>query len=142
MAVDRSIITPGWYWFDYPVEKESEWDQFVSQNRGKILVRKAFIGSTVRGCVFQVVETIKWTIGGLPTKAPKGSKTELSDMAKGPPPSPTFAPLLEELGEKIKGAATNANTALNVLIWGAVVVVLFNLYSATKTEGGGDDDDD
>lgn len=137
---DPSIIFPGWYWYDYELKREAEVLAYLAANRGSMIVRRRWEGDSVHAMVFEVRQNIRWTIYGLPTKAPKGARTELSDMVSGPPPSPSFTTLVEEMGEKVKEGAKSTSTALNVLVWGAVAVVLFNLYSATKSEGGSDGD--
>ena len=135
MAVrDRSIIFPGWYWYDYPVELEPQVAEFFRENAAAAAVRAGYTGSTIRVAIFEVTQNIRWTLYGLPTKAPKGVKTTLDDIrGGGGPPSKNIAQLLEELGETAKRTAGDANSALKLLLWGAVAVVLVNLFRATDT---------
>lgn len=139
---DRSLIRPGWYWYFYLEDESAQVVDFQSHHAGVMVPRVTFRGDTseARIVVFEVRSELRWTLKGLPSRAPKGANTTLADLSSGPAPSPAFVELMEELTGKAwseaKATAQQANTAVKVLFWGAVAVLLVNLYRST--EPGGD----
>jgi hypothetical protein len=134
MALPPIVLQPGWYWHHYVRSRDlASVDAFISLHRGQMKVRKIFSGDTsdAQVIVFEVVGgALTWTLSGKPTKAPKGIRTELKDLADGAVSSPSLKQLLDELG----GTGSALSTAAKVVIFGGAAVLLWNLYQATNTK--------
>lgn len=133
-------IARGWYWYDFTAADKPAVDAFFGQHFTEARIRKTFKGGASEIIVFEVVApNLVWPLSGWPTMAPKKLDTSPADIAKSAAnPSPPLVSTLEELIGKpwaaIKKTADNANTALNILIFGGVAVLLWNLYQSTRPE--------
>jgi hypothetical protein len=138
-------IPRGWYWYDFTAEQKPAVDAFFAERFVDARIRKTFKGGASEIVVFEVVgPNLVWKLPGWPTAAPKKLDTSPADIAKtATNPSPPLVSTLEELIGKpwaaIKKTADNANTALNILIFGGVAVLLWNLYQSTRASDSGDD---
>ena len=135
-------IAPGWFWYLYDLAIEPEVRAFTVKNQALMRVRKTFRGTMTQTeiMVFEVFRgpALLWTLPGYPEQAPKKFETSPGDIAaKTANPSPSLRATLEELVgkpyEAIKRTADNANTAVNILIFGGAAVLLWNLYQHTRT---------
>lgn len=143
---DRQQLEAGWYWWDFAQAMDGDaWVAFTQANRGVLFTRKTWQGHDRTAVLFELRQPLRWTLGGLPTKAPRGINTELQDMATAPSPSPGFVVMVEELtgksfdvfrrtGKAISDTASSTTSALKVLVWGGAAILLFNLFQNTKAE--------
>jgi hypothetical protein len=140
-------VARGWYWYDFTAADRPAVDAFFEQNAASAAVRKTFRGQGGASeiIVFEVTgPSLVWPLKGWPVAAPKKLDTSPRDIAKAAAnPSPSLQATLEELVGKpwaaIKQTADNANTALNILIFGGVAVLLWNLYQSTRASDSGED---
>lgn len=126
-------VDPGWYWWLVMPQDRQAYAAFAAANKGKVIVRKLMRGQseTNEVIVIEVREPVAWTLATPPKRAPKGIRTELSDLVQGPQPDPHWTVALEEiLGAPVR-MVREAGSALSLLVWGGAALLLFNLFRNT-----------
>lgn len=128
----RQVMAPGWYWkLLEPAEAGAVWTQFTRNHPEIRTVKTRGVGdaiATLKGSwvLFQVTgsEPVRWTLPGLPSKAPKGAATEYEDTVESGEPTPSGTDLLEEL---LGGLHEKLGQAGTVLLWGGTALLLWQL---------------
>lgn len=132
----RQWMTPGWYWaFLDPREAGQLWTAFTRNNPAvrteKTVGTGGDVPATEKGAwvLFQVRGTspVLWTLPGLPSKALKGAATEYSDVVA----IDTTPDAADSLSDFLGGFGKQLGTATTVLVWGAVAVLLWQLFQKT-----------
>ncbi|MET0410232.1 MAG: hypothetical protein ABW217_03000 [Polyangiaceae bacterium] len=145
---DPSQIRPGWYWYYKGPELVTAYSEFAARHRDVFKPRKTFKDDTGSGAEIVVFEVLSpglyWNeLPGLPAPARRGINTNLAEVAQSEQPQPGLVALVEDLtgkaweevkaGKKaVSDTAKSANSALNVLIWGGVAIIAWNLFTATR----------
>ena len=130
-------LLPGWYWYDYDQASESDAvDAFAAAHRDRFRIRTVWTSQPRNVILFQVVGlALQWTLGGKPTRGPKGAATTIGDIAQTPTPSPGLVEAVEEISgksyEAAKAAAAGLGTVTTALLWGGAAVLLYRLYTST-----------
>lgn len=143
----RQWMSPGWYWaFLTPAEAGSVWTAFTKQNPTVRTRKTVGTGGEERVQDLQWMPTPKgswilfevtgpgpviWTLSGFPTKALKGGATEYQDVVSFADTPPDTA---DSLSKFLEGIGKQLGTAGQVLLWGGVAVLLYQLFQ--KTGGG------
>lgn len=139
-------VVPGWYWYHYNLSDHAAVQEFLRAHSGQVRLRKTFRGpaNATEILIFEVVGgPLVWSLPDWPTPAPRKLDTGPGDIAKAAPnASPSLRATLEELVgkpfEAIRRTAENANTAVNILIFGGAAVLLYNLYQHTRAPAEAD----
>lgn len=135
----------GWYWYHYDQTTAPRVGAFI-RTTPQMRVRVSFRGHTSGNevIVFEVLAPFRWSLPGYPTVAPKRAKTTIEDIASGPAPAPGVVQLIEEVTgksfEAVKGAAGNASTALNLVLFGGAAIVLWNIWRGSNVQTAGVED--
>jgi hypothetical protein len=127
-------VDPGWYWWLQMPQDAREFATFSSAQRGALRVRMVYRGQneTSEILVFQVLQTIAWTLSTPPVRAPKGARTRLDDIISGPAPQPHWTVALQDFADAPGKKIGEASSALSLVLWGGAAILLFNLYRRTK----------
>lgn len=134
----RQWLTAGWYWafLDPGWESSTGWTEFSKKNPGVKTTKT--VGSLEKGSwvLFNVPgpQPVIWTLPGFPTKAFKGAATEYSDVIDQSQNEPSTASQLEEF---LGSIGKQLGSAGQVLLWGGVAVLLWQLYQHTSSSSGG-----
>jgi hypothetical protein len=126
------VLQPGWYWWHFIRSEQLEaWEAFAVANRATLKLRKSFPGDTTPASVvvFEVVQPMAWTLSGIPSKAPRKGKTDLSDLADSE--QVKSSPSLQQLVDEMGGAVNTIGNVGKVLLWGGAAILLFNLWRWT-----------
>lgn len=128
----RQWLVPGWYWafLDPGWEDSAGWTDFTHKNPS-IHTQKT-VGSLEKGSwvLFQVQgkQPVIWTLPGYPTKALKGAATEVQDVLDQSQNEPATA---NQLSDFLAGVGKQLGSAGQVLLWGGVAIVLWQIFQAT-----------
>lgn len=135
-ALPPLVLAPGWYWWIKSPAEDAAYSAFWSANRLIMKPRKILRGQSETNelIVFEVLAPLPWTLPGPPSRAPKGQRTELDDIIKGPAPDPHWTVQLGDLLGKPWQPIRDAGNAVKVLVFGGAAVLLFNLYQNTKRQ--------
>lgn len=76
-------LATGWWWGWFTRDEAPAYHAWWQANRASVAVRKTFgspeMGATV--VVFEVLEPVRWTLPRRPRPAPRGTDTDLTDVA-------------------------------------------------------------
>ncbi len=131
----RQWLVPGWYWaFLDPSEAGAVWTAFSKQNPS-IQTTKT-VGTTEKGSwvLFQNKgpQPVIWTLPGFPTKALKGASTEYGDIIDQSQNEPATE---NQLSDFLASLGKQLGTAGQVLLWGGVAIVLWQVFQHTGGTG-------
>lgn len=134
----RQWLVPGWYWtFLAPGWEDSTgWTEFSRRN--PTVKTTKTVGTTSKGSwvLFQVLgpQPVIWTLPGFPTKAFKGAATEYSDIVDQSQIEPSTE---SSLSDFLSGIGKQLGTAGQVLLWGGVAILLWQLLQKTGGTSSG-----
>ena len=138
----RKWLSPGWYWADLRQEDLSAWNQFKAGNPA---VRQT--KSTTKGnftwVLFQVTGSypVIYTPPGLAYPAFKGEKTEVQDVFESEQDYLDRAGLGANASDDFmaswKSFTAQLGTAGQVLLWGGVAILLWQVFQKTGGRGSG-----
>lgn len=127
----RQWLVPGWYWaFLSASEASSVWSAFGRANPSVRTTKT--VGTTSKGSwvLFEVKgpQPVIWTLPGYPTKAFKGAATEYADIIDQSQNEPSTE---NSLSDFLSGIGKQLGTAGQVILWGGVAIVLWQLFQKT-----------
>lgn len=125
-------VAPGWYWYDYDRRADgTAYEELLRVNKGGVWQRKVWTTAVRAAVLLQVTRAIAWNIGGKPTPAPKGLRTQLADMADGPDPTPGVVEMNAQLLNRGAAAVSETGSTFRILLWGGAAILLLNLFRST-----------
>jgi hypothetical protein len=137
------VLRPGWYWWDFNSDSAAAFGSFQLLNRGGFRTVTTWQTDTHAIVLMQVHAPLRWTLGGKPSKAPRGAKTTLVDMIRMPAPSAGFVLAVEEITgqsyDRLRRSAAVSGPGL-VLWGGALALLAWNLSGdeTPKKRGNGE----
>jgi len=122
---------PGWYWaFLSASEASALWTSFSKAN--PTVKTTKTVGTSEKGSwvLFQNQgpQPVIWTLPGFPSKAIKGAATEYSDIVDQSQNDPSVEASLSDF---LANIGKQLGTAGQVLLWGGVAILLWQLLQKT-----------
>lgn len=131
-------LQPGWYWYQWPPTDAPIWSMVKRTSTGTLHVKREWVSVEDQWgmAVFYLSAPFTWRMRGTPAKAPRGGDTMWNDVLA-PPVKPRsyvehYVEGLERLTNATAEALDKVGSAANFLMWGAVAVVLVNVWRRTS----------
>jgi len=134
-----AALLPGWWWIDVNSAEAPAFYDLLNKNPAVLQVRKTFRApaAATEIVIFEVLGgPFVWPLSRWPEQAPKKLATTPEDIAQAQNPSSSLRVAIEELLGKpfdtVRKTTDSAVTAVKVLVWGGVGILLWNLWDRTR----------